>query len=250
MEVNGRFNRGKPVKTYTFIIFIAASLTATSAVASDIAAGLTPCTPDMTSLEELLGCVPAYDVDENHPRVHLTSSAKPAPQTDDNDFIDSLIESLSRPQSTSEFRISSWVHPVPGELGHLTAGQQFGAARYGVRPADCGRGHCGIDLARKTGTPVYAASQGTVVNIGRQRHSKAGLWVELMHSNGFNSRYLHLDSIRSELRVGDLILTGERLGNVGNSGYSSHGSHLHFELFENGTTGKKYLNPTELLRHL
>ena len=157
-------------------------------------------------------------------------------------------------EQTLEHRASGggWIRPVSGRVGYLTSGQRFGAYRTGNRPGECGLGHCGVDLARNIGTPVNAASKGVVVFINRARNSKAGLWVEIAHEGGrLSSRYLHLNAIRPGLRIGDIVHTGERIGDVGDTGTSSHGAHLHFELYENHNNGqRRYINPTDFLRSL
>ena len=151
---------------------------------------------------------------------------------------------------TSPVQDGNWVRPVGGDPDQLQPGQRFGARRAGDRPEDCGDGHCGVDLAKRVGTPVRATSEGVVTRVGRDRSSEAGLWVELAHRDGtVRSRYLHLDSIRDDLKKGDRVFTGERIGEVGNTGTSSRGAHLHFEVFEK-SPGKprKYLDPQQLFQ--
>ena len=41
----------------------------------------------------------------------------------------------------------------------------FGATRPGQRPAECGRGHCGVDLFDARGTTVHAVADGQVVAV-------------------------------------------------------------------------------------
>ncbi len=162
-----------------------------------------------------------------------------------------LMGTLGRATATSGLLMDGgWVQPVAGEIGELRQGQRFGAQRHGLRPEECGDGHCGIDLARKTGTPVGAARDGVVTRIGRDPNSKAGLWVEVAHAGGrLNTRYLHLDSIREGLMPGDILRGGEHLGRVGNTGSSSHGAHLHFEVYETTPEGgRKYWDPNTILR--
>lgn len=143
-----------------------------------------------------------------------------------------------------------WVRPVQGEVGRLRSGQRFGDFRQGLRPEECGDGHCGIDLARVKGTPVQSTSSGVVTRIHRNMKSKAGLWVELSHRGGaITSRYMHLSQIEPGLKIGDRVTTGQKIGEVGNTGTSSHGNHLHFELFERtGDRKRKYLNPGEVFK--
>ncbi len=162
-----------------------------------------------------------------------------------------LMGTLGRATATSGLLLDGgWVQPVSGEIGGLHQGQRFGAHRQGLRPEDCGDGHCGVDLARKTGTAVSAARDGVVTRIGRDPDSKAGLWVEVSHAGGrLKTRYLHLDSIREGLAPGETLRGGELLGRVGNTGTSSHGAHLHFEVYETTPDGgRKYWDPHMILR--
>ena len=52
-----------------------------------------------------------------------------------------------------------------------------------------------------------------------------GKFVLLDHGSGFSSIYIHMSSINVE--VGDYILTGEKIGEVGSTGRST-GNHLHW----------------------
>jgi murein DD-endopeptidase MepM/ murein hydrolase activator NlpD len=86
--------------------------------------------------------------------------------------------------------------------------------------------HAGIDLTAPRGTPVRAAGPGRVVWAG----VRAGGWgrlVTIAHSTGVRSMYAHLSRI--EVRVGQRITAGARIGRVGASGRAT-GPHLHFEL--------------------
>ena len=124
----------------------------------------------------------------------------------------------------------SWQAPVSEVPELYSEGQRFGADRAGLRPDECFGGHCGLDLAKQTGTPVAAANMGMVSHISKNLNSRAGLWVEIDHGAGIKSRYMHLDSIRSGIQVGTRVAAGENIGTVGNTGTASKGAHLHFEL--------------------
>jgi len=51
------------------------------------------------------------------------------------------------------------------------------------------------------------------------------------HGNGYSSAYHHLDA--REVKAGDRVEQGQRIGTVGSSGVSM-GPHLHFEIRFNG----------------
>ena len=90
--------------------------------------------------------------------------------------------------------------------------------------------HSGLDFAgRLLVTPVFAAKGGTVTVAGKSR--TLGLWVEIAHAKGWVTRYGHLSW--QHVRRGKRVLRGDLIGRIGNSGRST-GSHLHFEVRQNG----------------
>jgi murein DD-endopeptidase MepM/ murein hydrolase activator NlpD len=93
------------------------------------------------------------------------------------------------------------------------------------------RKHEGIDYAANTGTPVRAASEGTIVRAGWA--GGYGRLVEIRHRNGITTRYAHLSAISGKSRPGARVAQGDVIGNVGSSGLSS-GPHLHYEFRVNG----------------
>lgn len=94
--------------------------------------------------------------------------------------------------------------------------------------------HNGIDIAAATGTAVYAYADGKVTHVAQD--NTLGKFITIDHGGGLQTRYLHLSAFR--VNVGDKVTAGERIGSVGNTGYST-GSHLHFEVIKNGT----FVNP-------
>lgn len=94
--------------------------------------------------------------------------------------------------------------------------------------------HNGIDIAASTGTGVYAYASGTVIAVSQD--NTLGKYIAIDHGNGLVTRYLHLSKFN--VNKGDKVGTGDRIGSVGNTGYST-GSHLHFEVLKNGS----YQNP-------
>lgn len=92
------------------------------------------------------------------------------------------------------------------------------------------RPHNGRDFAARRGTPVVAATDGTVVHAGRR--GSWGKLVVLRHGNGLQTRYAHLRSV-SGLSVGDTVRRGQMIGRVGTTGLST-GPHLHFEVHQRG----------------
>ena len=99
--------------------------------------------------------------------------------------------------------------------------------------------HEGMDFMAKVGAPAHAAAGGVV--IASEFHPQYGNMVEIDHGNGLVTRYAHLS--KRDVKVGDVVLSGGKIGAVGNTGQST-GSHLHFEVRRNGAP----LNPARFLR--
>ena len=87
------------------------------------------------------------------------------------------------------------------------------------------RMHVGHDLIAPASTPVLAMLSGRVQLV--QAISGYGLTVLLDHGRGWQTLYAHLQS--SDVRIGQLVHAGDRVGRVGRSGSAST-DHLHVEL--------------------
>lgn len=85
--------------------------------------------------------------------------------------------------------------------------------------------HNGIDLRAATGTPVYAVSDGTVME-AKDNPTGYGLYVALYHDD-FGSLYAHLSKLL--VKKGQRVKAGDIIGYSGNTGAST-GPHLHFEI--------------------
>lgn len=99
--------------------------------------------------------------------------------------------------------------------------------------------HEGIDVMAGRGTPIHAAAGGVVVF--SDFHPQYGNMIEIDHGNGLISRYAHAS--RRIVKVGDVVLRGQKIGEVGSTGRAT-GTHLHFEVRQNGVP----LNPSQFLR--
>ena len=87
-----------------------------------------------------------------------------------------------------------------------------------------GRPHTGIDIALKTGDPIYAAFDG-VVRVAKF-NGGYGNMVLIRHYNNLETLYGHLSSIK--VKVGQKVKAGDIIGLGGSTGRST-GPHLHFE---------------------
>jgi murein DD-endopeptidase MepM/ murein hydrolase activator NlpD len=93
------------------------------------------------------------------------------------------------------------------------------------------RMHQGIDFAAPIGTPVVAASDGTVSSVGSR--NGYGRVVALSHPGGTDTMYAHLSSFALGLSAGQQVRQGQMIGRVGASGLAS-GPHLHYEITQAG----------------
>lgn len=85
--------------------------------------------------------------------------------------------------------------------------------------------HYGLDLRGAVGDPVKAALPGRVVLSGMRYY--AGGTLILDHGGGLFTLYFHLS--RRNVKVGDRIRAGQRIGRVGRSGRVT-GPHLHLSV--------------------
>ena len=87
--------------------------------------------------------------------------------------------------------------------------------------------HPGVDWAGPAGTPIYAVADGVVESIDNDSNNGLRIRHEV-NGEVFYTAYLHM--YRSDILVqpGQKVSAGERIGAIGNAGYST-GAHLHFE---------------------
>jgi murein DD-endopeptidase MepM/ murein hydrolase activator NlpD len=90
--------------------------------------------------------------------------------------------------------------------------------------------HGGIDVANSIGTPILAASDGVVIDVGPT--AGYGAWVKIRHSDGTVTLYGHVNTWL--VSVGQRVFAGDQIATIGNRGNST-GPHLHFEVLLNGT---------------
>ncbi|MEJ5943764.1 M23 family metallopeptidase [Pseudokineococcus basanitobsidens] len=101
-------------------------------------------------------------------------------------------------------------------------------AAVGGHCSSPGDGHGGVDIAARTGTPVYAADDGVVSLAGTRRGSESyGIFVRVHHASGYRTIYAHLS--RLAVKPNQKVTKGQVVGYVGNTG-RSYGAHLHFEV--------------------
>jgi len=142
----------------------------------------------------------------------LTSEAVASPPT-------SLV--ILPPLPPEVLASKSHVFPVRGKHDFGGAGAAFGSGR-------AGHSHQGHDVFAACGTPLVAARGGTVQT--KKYQSAAGNYLVIDgDGTGVDYAYMHLAE-PSPFEAGDKVVTGQRIGSVGDTG-DAVGCHLHFEMW-------------------
>ena len=133
------------------------------------------------------------------------------------------------------FSVRKALLKTPIDGARLTSG--FGMRRHPILGYSLM--HRGIDFGAPSGTPVYAAGDGTVELAGNQ--GSYGNYVRLKHTAGYSTAYGHLSGFARGLRSGSHVRQGQVIGYVGTTGRST-GPHLHYELLKSGSQ----INPLQM----
>ena len=123
--------------------------------------------------------------------------------------------------------------PING--ARLSSG--FGPRRHPILGYN--KKHLGLDFAAPTGTPIFAAGDGTVSRIGRA--GNYGKYVRIRHNGTYSTGYAHLSGYAKGMKKGKRVRQGQVIAYVGSTGMST-GPHLHYEVMQ----GNKRINPLKL----
>ena len=144
-----------------------------------------------------------------------------------------FVSALSAPAHAS----GDWTWPIVGPVIR------------GFDPPDSpfGSGHRGIDIAAPVGTPVRAATTGTVTFAGPVG---GRLFVTVDHGAGLESTYSFLDSVA--VRRGDVVSQGQVIARsgTGHAGDIVPGLHFGVKLSETYVDPLEYLGPFEVWRFI
>lgn len=92
--------------------------------------------------------------------------------------------------------------------------------------------HKGVDFGAPTGTPIYAAGNGVVEEVGQK--SGYGNYIKIRHNGTYETAYAHCSRFAAGIHKGDRVKQGEVIAYVGATGRAT-GPHLHFEVLLGGS---------------
>lgn len=104
-----------------------------------------------------------------------------------------------------------------------------------------------VDFLLPIGAPVFAAASGKVVwlrnnsRVGgknKKRYWNLGNRIVIKHRFGEYTAYEHFRYKGIVVKVGQSVKKGQLIGYSGNTGWSTIGPHLHFEVFNNPSKDK------------
>jgi len=140
----------------------------------------------------------------------------------------SRVAAFKKLVTPQKFWSGAFLRPNSGSVSTI-----FGVRRYynGVWAENYY--HRGVDYAAGTGSPIIAPAAGRVELVGREAEGFRvhGNTVGINHGQGVLSIMLHMHRI--EVKEGDFVQAGQRIGTVGSTGGST-GPHLHWGLYVHG----------------
>lgn len=92
------------------------------------------------------------------------------------------------------------------------------------------KSHNGVDISVAKDEPVKAALDGTIVFSGYT--SDGGFEIHIQHASNLITVYKHNSYLFKQ--TGQRVRAGETIAIAGNTGEQSQGTHLHFEIWDNG----------------
>jgi len=102
--------------------------------------------------------------------------------------------------------------------------------------------HHGLDISGNLGDKIITSRPGKVKKVINDLNGVYGLHVIIDNGNGYETLYGHCSKV--VVSEGQMILSGEKIAEVGSTGNNSTGNHLHFEIRINSKT----VNPIDYLK--
>ena len=116
--------------------------------------------------------------------------------------------------------------PVDNDV-HNSISKNFGTRVHPITGEEMV--HNGVDTIAKENSDIVAAVRGKVTDAGYD--NELGNYVMVENQSGVSTLYGHLSSV--EVKKGDYLHKGEKIGQVGKTGTAT-GAFLHFEIMING----------------
>ena len=113
--------------------------------------------------------------------------------------------------------------------------------------------HKGIDIQASHDEVLATEDKGKVIKVNNSTNGGGGRYVTVEYSrpdgNKYQCTYMHLSSI--DVKVGDEVSAGQKLGMSGNSGTRTTGEHLHFSVKSVSSDGtKRDIDPAAYLAEI
>jgi len=160
------------------------------------------------------------------------------------------------PQESRQFVVSgaatsidreNWLLDIQYPVANYTSISSGWGARHIKDCPRCSGFHKGVDFTPGRGSNVYAAMDGTIVQV--ENSGEYGVHVIIEHVINedlvYTTVYAHLQvsNTTKRLQLGNNISKGDVIGYVGSTGLST-GPHLHFEIRING----RHVDPLRILQ--
>ncbi|MCD0156814.1 peptidoglycan DD-metalloendopeptidase family protein [Deinococcus sp. 6GRE01] len=170
--------------------------------------------------ELVRGRIPVVGLDQPIQHLNLSPQISGVLQDPARKAEDALVEKAYARRTPQ-----AWSRPfAPALKGASPTSSSFGQPRTYTAGGPVAY-HFGTDYPARTGTPVLAVNDGTVVIAGR--YPVRGGLVVIDHGAGVTSLYFHQSRVTA--KVGQKVTRGQKIGEVGNTGLSA-GAHLHLEI--------------------
>ena len=164
------------------------------------------------------------------PKAYREQRLKVAPRTVDLSPED--MARYERERAHQQTVTATFSQPLPpGELRMQVPVPGARSSSFGLRRVFNGQArnpHSGMDIAAATGVPVKAPLAGRVIDTGDYFFNGGTVWLD--HGGGLLTMVCHLSAI--DVKPGDVVKTGERVGAVGATGRAT-GPHLHWSVMLN-----------------
>lgn len=162
-----------------------------------------------------------------------------------------ILAEIRKFESELQFILDPTTIPTAGTavfnwpLQSIIITQFFGGTEFAARNMSVYGGkayHPGVDFGAPRGTAIHAPLAGVVRATGNTDMVPGcyswGKWTLIDHANGLTTLYAHQSVI--SVSPGQKVSTGEIIGYVGNTGYST-GPHLHFTVYaKEGVSVRKF----------